>query len=401
MRVIIALLLIVLVAAPAMALSTTLAGEYSPRETVIIRFDGIILEPIAYTDVQVLRNGHVSVPVDYDVRQIDERQFLWFITPESPGNYTLSISDIATSIEGVKRRVSYRQNFTLSGNISQYTIKPGFIDTQYNFTINLESRSDVPEKISISLPYPHDEVVYPGMNEFRFASNEFQQEQITTMAISHYSLPIFIRGNTTVLPPVTSPLECRPASIWERINQSDSLSPYEIELINHGNKDIKNVVIDYNKQLFTVKPDSFGIIRAEQVMHFNISIKKKPSASFSETLSVRAGDISIPLLLEIVVSNETSERKIMTGNTSSYCADLGGALCEEGTQCSGAVIASRDGSCCTAACVQPQKQSSAWIGYTLGAVVLIGLTLLWLRYKGVSGKNTFAERVASAEKKFP
>ncbi len=396
------MLCLVLFTVPVTALSSTLKTLYSPSETAIIRLDGIILEPISPESFKILRNGHVEVPVEYDVRHIANSDFIWFIAPQNTGNYTLAINDIATRTNGAELRVSYLQNFTIEGNVGDYTIRPGFIDTQYDFDINIEMRNDAPKKIQISLPYPHEEIIIPGTNSLHFAAADFRQNQIATLSIGEYELPVYIRGNiTSSATLVLSSLEFLPERILQRINYSEAISSYRVGIINHDTQDAKNIILDYNKQLMQIKPDSFKVIKPDEIAYFNVSLKKRPVETLHETIYARKGEVSFPLLIEIIVVNETKDAETNVTAQGLYCAELGGAVCKGEDRCSGATVASRDGACCKDTCIAPEKQTSnIWIGYALAGVVLIGIALLWLRYKEAPRKNHFAERVASAEKKF-
>jgi hypothetical protein len=46
--------------------------------------------------------------------------------------------------------------------------------------------------------------------------------------------------------------------------------------------------------------------------------------------------------------------------------------------------------------------STAWVGYLLGAIVVVGGAIIWLRYKRIKAeKNPIEKKINSFEKKIP
>src|SRR3989344_4443489 len=107
------------------AISTNMASTYQPGETMIIEIQGNILQPISLSNV-VFKRAHVAIAVIYDVKRIGDKYYLYAQLPLQQNNYTLFINDIATTVSGIVTTTDFNQTFTVSGNIIDYSINPGF-----------------------------------------------------------------------------------------------------------------------------------------------------------------------------------------------------------------------------------------------------------------------------------
>ena len=154
------------------AISSNLKTEYERGESIIIEINGNILEPIDKTDVEFLRK-HISVPLEYDIKKIGGRYFLWAIAPQTSGNYTLAINNIATTISGKTARINFAQNFSVMNNLTDYSIKPGFISTKEDFIISIDLNADFEKIINVNRPYEREVVLKPGRNNVEFLADDF------------------------------------------------------------------------------------------------------------------------------------------------------------------------------------------------------------------------------------
>jgi len=146
------------------AITTNLAESYQPGETIIIKIEGNILEPIYPSDV-VFKRNHVAVAVNYDLKKIDGIYYLYAQTPINPNNYTLYINDISTTVNGVSSSVDFNQSFKVEGNLTDYSISPGFIiSNSQSIDLTINSNLDQQSTISSNFPDEHSIILNPGSN---------------------------------------------------------------------------------------------------------------------------------------------------------------------------------------------------------------------------------------------
>lgn len=178
------------------AISTTLNDSYSKGETIITEVSGNILEPIGAVNVE-FRRGHVIVPFDYDLKKLGETYYLWAITPQTEMNYTLIIKNITTFVSGKVQKINYERNFSVSGNLSDYSIKPGFILTDKNFEVKVQLNEDNNKQIDVIFTGSTTFTLKPGENTIKFSITGIEESGPYNISIGRYTLPAYIKTNKT------------------------------------------------------------------------------------------------------------------------------------------------------------------------------------------------------------
>jgi len=72
--------------------SISMKDSYEPQETMLIKLEGSILEPIALEQIQFKRNN-VDIITEFDVKKIQDTYYIWALAPQNANNYTLIIKD--------------------------------------------------------------------------------------------------------------------------------------------------------------------------------------------------------------------------------------------------------------------------------------------------------------------
>jgi len=174
------------------AISTSINDSYSPGETAITAISGNILEPIESGNVILTKKGHIPVPFDYEIRKLGENYYLWFITPQQADNYTLSIRNITTTIAGKVDKIDYEKNFSLSGSLSDYSVKPGLISTEKDFQIKVQLNEDNNKEIYLNFIEEANTTLKPGENILKFSISDVNESGLFNLTIGKYNLPVFV-----------------------------------------------------------------------------------------------------------------------------------------------------------------------------------------------------------------
>jgi hypothetical protein len=126
-KIVVGLLICMFLIGNALAISSDIKNEsYAQGETMLIKLEGNILSALSADNVKFYR-GHVEIPLEYDLKKLGDNYYIWAIAPVSENNYSLLVEDITTTISGVTAKVNYQTNFSISGDVVDYYIKPGFI----------------------------------------------------------------------------------------------------------------------------------------------------------------------------------------------------------------------------------------------------------------------------------
>jgi len=215
----------------ASAISTDIKDSYPPKETVITEISGSILEPINSANVKLIR-GHVLVPFDYEIKRLGDKYYLWILAPEQRTNYTLSIRGITTYVSGNVQRIDYEKNFTISGNLTDYYVKPGFILTEKDFEVRVQLNEDKEKEIKLEFIEEESEyMLKPGENIIKFSVSNINETGLFNLSIGRYLLPVYIKSNKTEIPILNASNETASSNLTSLIDVEPATAQEE-EAIN-------------------------------------------------------------------------------------------------------------------------------------------------------------------------
>lgn len=356
------------------SISTTMLPSYDGSETMIIEIQGNILEPLEMSDI-VFRRAHVAIAVDYDIRRILDKYYLYAQVPSNPNNYTLYINNIATTVNGQNQRINFNQTFEVKNNLTDYSINPGFIVSNQDFSISIESNLDQQTTISSNFPEEMAITLNPGMNNINF--NIAQKSSGFYLAtIGKYQVPIFITNTQISQEPIS--LTVYP-KIFRETLKINSPKTYNISIKNQGLQAIDQIYFAYDQSLFLISNQSISLQSNESI---NISVSLiNLTRDISETIFVAKDSEILGNISFQIAFTQNDSQVTNSSNPEYYCSELGGKFCSASEICSSSVQ-TLDGSCCVGTCsLQEESSSSSWILYLLIVLAIIVLAFVYLKYK--------------------
>lgn len=374
----------------AYAISTDMKPAYAPGETMIIKISGNILEPIMPEQIEFKRNN-VRIPFEYDIKNIGGNYYLWAIMPinESQKNYTLLMKGITATVNGNVQKIDFMQNFSIYGNLTAYTIKPGFIFTKSNFDITAMLNKDGPESININFLKPTAFELQPGNNIIPFSISDVVGTEIIFIQFGVYTIPAYIASNKSGTGAIRKyPLLVNPDSISGvyLITKDDLFYPLIIK--NIGGKALQKISIVYNEDAFSLSSKKEFNLEPDQSAYFNLTLKNTENKIIRDVVYIQSNteNISFTIPISINLTKNASEIinaiKNRTSNvTGYYCSELSEKVCERNEVCSGEVLSSLDGGCCVGACEAPKNKDNSWIGYLIVILIIVVMVLIYYRYK--------------------
>ena len=176
------------------AITTSLKDSYQSGETIILSLSGNILEPIFPEQVEFKR-GYIKLPLEYDIKKLGENYYVWAIAPfvENETNYTLLIKDVATTVNGKTEKINYEKNFSVYGNLTDNSIKPGIIFAKSDFNIAVQLNEDIEKSIEIGL-FNESKILKPGLNTIKFYLKDFSGAKLNIIKIGKYDVPAYVIG---------------------------------------------------------------------------------------------------------------------------------------------------------------------------------------------------------------
>jgi hypothetical protein len=176
------------------AVSSDLRDVYSPRETIIAEIGGAILAPINLNQVSVKREN-VEVGFEGDIKKIGNSYFIWLIAPLQEDDYTLIIKDIVEDVNGAPQVVDFQDDFSVQGDLIDYSINPGFIFAVDDFDITATLYEDFSKSISVSFLETKEITLYPGYNNIDFSIDGIIENEFFMITLGRYSIPAYIIGS--------------------------------------------------------------------------------------------------------------------------------------------------------------------------------------------------------------
>lgn len=368
-------ILILLLIPFASSISTTMLPEYQRGETMIIEIQGNILEPIEHSDI-VFKRNHVAVAINYDVKRVGDKYYIYAQMPLVSNNYTLFINDISATINGRPQRTDYNQTFIVSENLSDYSVEPGIIITNKDFSLIINSNLDNPLPISVNFSNIGEITIQPGQNTIPFSIDSLSTGTYT-ISVGKYLVPLQITSSS-IIQPVNFSINVFPNIIRETL-LNDTKKTYNISITNLGTI-IEDIYFTFDQNLFDVSPSSISLLNTNESINLTISLKKSNELINENIFLAKENDIIANISFKIIYTSNESQ---ITNNSNPeyYCSELNGKFCAAEEVCSGQSVMSLDGSCCIGLCAVEESSSSSWIIYVLALVVIIIIIVLYMRYQ--------------------
>lgn len=178
--------------------------EYSKGETIIAKISGNFIDPIELTNVFFYRNVHVITSVDYEIGKLGDNYYLKAsLVGKDPGNYSVVIKGVHYYIGGQVSEAEITRNFTITSGQASFSVDPGFIISEGDFSIDLTNLLDLEISISIDSPDKIDAVTSVKISPQQIKTVFFSISNITedlssiislSGSSTDYEIPIYLFG---------------------------------------------------------------------------------------------------------------------------------------------------------------------------------------------------------------
>ena len=365
------------------AITTNMAQTYQPGETMIIKIQGNILQPITPANI-LFKRAHVAIAVIYDVKRIGTDYYLYAQLPLQPNNYSLFINDVATTVNGVVTTIDFSQSFSVVGNIIDYSISPGFAIVSNTLALNLILNLDQPTTINLNFPEEQAFTLQPGTNTITLSTSS-AAPGIYQATVGRYTLPIQVintsaPANQRVINNNVS-IQITPQAI-RAITLENNQASYIFSILNTGENTLENLLLSYNTNLINITPYFISSLQPNSSQQFNLSISRLSGSPILTEIIVQIGSYnkSVPINISFT-ANANQTTQINDTTPQYYCSELGGRPCAASETCSTDPVQTLDGSCCTGTCETESSGGFGWIGYISIAAIILVIIIIYFYYK--------------------
>ena len=421
------------------ALSLEMKDSFNQDELLMAKISGDIVQPPLKENIFLYR-GHVRTAIDARIGKIGNDYYLFAsLSGKSPENYTLVVENVQYMRGSSALTENLEKNFTLTENLTDFSLNKGFVITKANFDVELYNFLDdnldlemqittlVGEKGGIA-NYQEDEeneiVLRPGSKTINFEIKDITEPTIKiinissvekttepglfgsstkTMQKTSYSIPVYIYVDDTSEQTKYYAFDifCQDCEDIKLPVGGDTTKL--IYIYNQGTgtlTDIKLTLSESFEPYIHLSEKSFGQILPNSNANLNMSILAGAEKAISGKLFVETAQgvsNSIPIKIDVKQGYEEQEETPVLQSTKT-CAELQGKICkkdiEECKESTKETILGKDGKCCFGTCVKKSKGSlPKIIGWSLVIIMIaIGAWFFLKKYRGVKSPINLLEQ---------
>jgi len=375
-------LLIFLLLPFVLAIETNIKENYRPGETLIAEISGNFIEPLKPENIQFY-SGRLYVPLIYDLAKIQNTYYIYSLLPEKERNYTLIIKNARYFEAGQEIQKDLRFNFSVSGNLSLFSANPGFIITNKDFNIKVESKV---KSINIKTEFLNStKEIAVGVGQTKkisFPISEIKNFIVTTLTLSAedtaYKIPVVVFPTeiSEELKPLGDLRFSKSIENFTILENSDF--QFDISILNTGQEDINNISISTRdlEDIIVIKPENIEKLVAGTSQKINLTINSPEEGIREGSLLASSENYTAEVFLTIITLKDEEEfGKVIEESEITQeetCSELGGLFCEEDEKCEGISKLTIDGLCCLGKC----KKEKSGAGKTIALLVIIVILAL-------------------------
>jgi hypothetical protein len=405
----------------ASAVEFDMKTNFSQGETLIAKLSGNFLEQPSKENINFYR-GHVKVPIEYDLARINDEFYIYAMLPENEANYSIVIGDVTYYQGSQISEKDIAKNFSITKDIADFSINPGFIITNNDFYLEVQNLQDYKINIQIKIETisssnessggffaslfgedsSSDEEEYSitlksgEIKKINFKLEDIEQPVTKTIDLStdklKYEIPVYIFLNYSSQKEKKRGFELEPSILNFSISTNSSITKI-IYLSNIGENDLENIsfIISESLEAYLIPIENIEELKENKTakigLHFASNeeekiiegqIKAKESSEYGDIYAYTAVFLSI--VKDYIPLDEEDE--IITTKT---CYELGGEICSKNQECDGKIENAKDDKCCIGICKDIEKSSTGKIiGWLI--IILIIVFLIWFfkfKYKKV------------------
>lgn len=437
-------------------------------ETIMAKISGNFLnEPTEQSIFLYRKNGQIQAPMQFKVEKLGEEYYLYGQTfkegnPLIEDNYSIVIKNIKyIRVLGEITTEEIVKNFTVTSEIADFFVEPGFIETRDNFTLTVKNLQD--KTISIKVIVDQIEQTETGNSsegtglwdrlfgggsssnsseeatekilqvvslipgeekEIKITSFRSSKDEMKNLALQTektlYNLPVYVLASTVT--------DEEPVVIVEKEKfyfEEDKIEVFlltnetlekKINLVNNAGIDLTNVTLEYTYSLegvLNVTTKKIKLVEDKESKGINLEIglskeelNKIMNSSDSEKSYygfIKAEAVeNLSTKLEVNITFFKSNVSLPKPKDKT-CAQLSGKICNETSRCVGETKYLRENNaavnCCVGTC-ENSAPGSFWkfLGWIILVCVIIFLVWFFLKkYRGAKNEISLLQ-VATRKK---
>tara|TARA_Y100000310_G_scaffold239285_2_gene242871 strand:+ start:976 stop:2253 length:1278 start_codon:yes stop_codon:yes gene_type:complete len=399
-------ILLILILPSVLAVETTLKQEYQPGETLIIEITGNFLDNIEPEDI-LFYSGRLYTPMIYDLTKIQDKYYLYSILPNKQRNYTLIIKNAHYLEVGQEKTEDLEFDFNVKGNISSFNINPGFIITDKDFNIKINSI----KSLSIATDFLSESSqieISEGTKTLSFSVSDITKSELTILTLTsdstEYKIPVYVFTSETSEITLKNNLRFSKNNFNFTIFENEDFT-FPVTLINTGQDNISDITLTTNLDIIKITPQNISVLESGKSIEVIISINSNKEEITKGKITASSENLYSEISLTITTTTSKEEFQEFVEETEileqDSCSDLQGDFCDfdEGEECSGTSSLTIDGLCCIGTCEKPDTEGG--MGKTIAIIVIIIIIaiIIFFVFKKLKARKTSHKQIINDKTK--
>ena len=229
-------------------------NEYMQGETLITKISGNFIDPPQKENLIFYRDGHVRTPVEYDLQKINNEYYIFVKLPEAQNNYSIVVENVKYYSGSSILEDDLVKEFSTTNSTADFSINPGLIFTETDFSIEVQNLKDNSLTITSTLD---KEIQTTNLISGQIESIDFQIKNLNKSELIFlemktddliYSIPVYLNEETESTTQKKRDFEFDPSQIDVMIATESSTETITY-LQNIGEEDLQNITLELSEEL--------------------------------------------------------------------------------------------------------------------------------------------------------
>jgi hypothetical protein len=402
-------LLVLIIISQVSAIETTLQSSYQPGQTLIATIEGNFIDNLKAENI-LFYSGRAYIPLIYDIAKIQDKYYLYAILPIQERNYTLIIKNAHYLEQGNEKQEDLQFNFSTQGNLSSFSVNPGFIITSQDFKIKVQANKNI--NLESNFLNSTQQITIPNNQQktLTFSISSIKNFTFTSLLLKaedmQYNIPVAIFASSNITEPETKNFKFTKSELNFTILKNIAFG-FEISLSNTGQQDISNITLLSNSKFIkNITPNKIEIMKAGTLEKINLTLLSDKEGIGNGTLEASSDNYTTQIPFLVTTTNKDNFQNISNNSdiiNQGSCSDLNGIICKADETCEGTTKIVIGGLCCIGTCKAASSGSSSitYIIVIIAALAIIGFFVYRkLKFKKTSSKEILKAKEKSYEERF-
>lgn len=399
------IILLILILPAISALEFDMETEFAQGETLMAKVSGNFIEPVLRENVFLYR-GHIRVPLELEVAEINDDFYIYAqLLRKAPDNYSIRIENVKYMRLWQVIEEDLVKNFTITEEIADFSIEPGFIITDEDFSIEVQNLQEHDIIIEIKENETSVDLKEGETKEINFDIENITETIELSTANLKYEIPVYIFSVEEEEKEKSFRFEPSILNISMATNSNKTRIIY---LYNDGEVDLENITLSISDSLkphISLSAEEIEELEANKSIKLTLTIFSDEEKSLEGRITAEADSL---YAYSAVFLNFIKDYQPLPGEEEApqdpavlqTCSEMNGTICASDEVCDGETESARDGNCCLGECLEIEDDDGWKItGWLIVIAVLI--FLYWFfkkKYRGARRKVNLL-KIAKGKKK--